>query len=158
MGKDYPGIQRLKNNGSNWHQYWTQLRAYLRGEGLLHIIQEDAGPPPYPKLQKEEPTISINQISEYNKDDGKVCSIILGTVDNKILTVLEHKRTAKDYIEHLKQTFEARSIFATKAIGPAATTASGTDIKDSWIADSCLNIHIGNDIKKFVQYKEIEPF
>ena len=56
--------------------------------------------------------ISINQILEYNKDDGKVCSIILGTVDNKILTVLEHKWMAKDYIEYLKQTFEARLIFA----------------------------------------------
>ena len=38
MGKDYPGIQRLKKDGLNWHQYWTQLRTYLRGEGLLHII------------------------------------------------------------------------------------------------------------------------
>jgi len=36
--------------------------------------------------------------------------------------------------------------------------ALGTNIKDSWIADSCLNIHICNDIKKFVQYKEIKPF
>ena len=139
MGKDYPGIQRLKNNGSNWHQYWTQLRAYLRGEGLLHIIQEDAGPPPYPKLQKEEPTIPIDQIPEYNKDNGKVCSIILGTVDNKILTALKHKQTAKDYIKHLKRTFEAQSIFTTKAIRPAAT-ASGTNTKDSWIADNCSNI------------------
>ena len=77
-----------------------QLRAYLRGKGLLHIIQEDAGPPPYLKLQKEEPTIS--QISKYNKDNGKVYSIILGTVDNKILTALKYKQTAKDYIEYLK--------------------------------------------------------
>jgi hypothetical protein len=36
--------------------------------------------------------------------------------------------------------------------------ASGTNIKDSWIADSCSNIHICNDIKKFVQYEEIELF
>ena len=50
MGKDYLGIQRLKNNGLNWHQYWTQLRAYLHGEGLLHIIQEDISPPPNLKL------------------------------------------------------------------------------------------------------------
>ena len=49
-----------------------------------------------------------------------------------------------------------RGIFATQAIGPAAM-ASGTNIKDSWIADSCSNIHIGNDISKFVQYEEIEP-
>ena len=48
------------------------------------------------------------------------------------------------------------SIFATKAIRPAAM-ASGTNIKDSWIADICSNIHICNDIKKFVQYEEIEP-
>ena len=157
MGKDYPGIQRLKNNGSNWHQYRMQLRAYLRSEGLLHIIQEDAGPPLYQKLQKEEPTIPIDQIPEYNKDNDKVCSVILGTVNNKILTALKHKQTAKDYIEHLKQMFEARSIFAIKATRPAAT-ASGTNIKDSWIADSCLDIHIGNDIKTFMQYKEIEPF
>ena len=80
---------------------------YLCGEGLLHIIQEDVGPPLYPKLQKEEPTIPIDQIPEYNKDDGKVCSIILGTVDNEILTALQHKQTAKDYIKHLKQIFKA---------------------------------------------------
>ena len=48
-------------------------------------------------------------------------------------------------------------IFAIKAIRPA-TMASGINIKDSWIADSCSDIHIGNNIKKFVQYKEIEPF
>ena len=54
-------------------------------------------------------------------------------------------------------TTAVSSIFATQAIGPAAM-ASGTSIKDSWIADSCSNIHIGNDIKKFVQYEEIEPF
>ena len=65
----------------------------------------------------------------------------------------------KDYIEHLKQMFEAHSIFATKAIGPlSAAMASGTNIKDSWIADSCLNIHICNNIRRFVQYEEIEPF
>jgi len=50
MGKDYLGIQRLKKDGLNWPQYWTQLSTYLRGKGLLHIIQEDAGPPFYPKL------------------------------------------------------------------------------------------------------------
>jgi hypothetical protein len=54
--------------------------------------------------------------------------------------------------------FEAQSIFTIKAIRPAAAMASETDIKDSWIADSHLNIHIGNNIKKFVQYKEIKPF
>jgi len=151
MGKDYLGIQRLKNDGSNWHQYWTQLYAYLRGEGLLHVIREDAGPPFYPKLQEEKPTIFIDRIPEdadkeerdeilkrpqiiadtndsicstnkalydeyhkefkqYNKDDGKVCSIILGTINNEILTALEHKQTAKDYIDHLKQTLEARGL------------------------------------------------
>jgi hypothetical protein len=35
--------------------------------------------------------------------------------------------------------------------------ASGTNIKDSWIANSCSNIYIGNDIRKFVQYEEIKP-
>ena len=44
-----------------------------------------------------------------------------------------------------------------QAIKPAAM-ALEINIKDSWIADSCSNIHIGNDIKKFVQYEEIEPF
>ena len=38
MGKDYPGIQRLKKDGLNWPQYWTQLSTHLRGEGLLYII------------------------------------------------------------------------------------------------------------------------
>ena len=116
----------------------------------MHIIQEDVGPPLYPRLQKEKPAISINQIPEntdkeeqneilkrsqiiadtnnlihstnkalykyhkefkqYNKDDGKACLIILGTINNKILTALEHKKTAKDYINHLKQTFEARGL------------------------------------------------
>src|SRR6266567_9645538 len=47
-------------------------------------------------------------------------------------------------------------IFAIQAIGPAAM-ASGMNIKDSWIADSCLNIYICNDIRRFVQYEEIEP-
>jgi hypothetical protein len=50
-----------------------------------------------------------------------------------------------------------RSIFATQVIGPAAI-ALGTNIKDSWIADSCSNIHICNNIRRFVQYEEIEPF
>ena len=48
-------------------------------------------------------------------------------------------------------------VFATQAIGPAAM-ASGTNIKDSWIADICSNIYICNDIRDFVQYEEIEPF
>jgi hypothetical protein len=150
MGKDYPSIQRLKKDGSNWPQYWTQLSTYLRGEGLLHIIREDAAPL-YPKLQEEKPTISIDRVpkdagkeerdeilersqiiadtndsirsankalsdeydkkfNQYSKEDGKVCSVILGTIDNEILTALEHKQTAKDYINHLKQTFEARGL------------------------------------------------
>jgi hypothetical protein len=49
-----------------------------------------------------------------------------------------------------------KSIFATQVIG-LATMASGINIKDSWIANSCLNIYIGNNIRKFVQYEEIEP-
>jgi hypothetical protein len=151
MGKDYPGIQRLKKDGSNWPQYWTQLSTYLCGEGLLHIIREDAAPPLNPKLQEEKPTISIDQVSkgadkkerdeileqsqiiaeandlirstnkelsdeydkefkQYSKEDGKVCSVILGTINNEILTALEHKQTAKDYINYLKQMFKARGL------------------------------------------------
>jgi hypothetical protein len=101
--------------------------------------------------------IPINQILEYNKDNSKVCLIILSIVNKKILTALKHKQTAKDYIEYLKQMFKAQLIFTIKAIRPAAAMASGIDIKDSWIADSHLDIYIGNNIKKFVQYKEIEP-
>ena len=70
MGKDYPGIQRLKKDGLNWHQYWTQLRTYLRGEGLLHIIREDAAPL-YPKLQEEKPTISINRVPKDAKKEER---------------------------------------------------------------------------------------
>ena len=48
-------------------------------------------------------------------------------------------------------------VFAMPAIGPTAM-ASGTNIKDSWIANICLNIYIYNDIRDFVQYKKIKPF
>ena len=48
-------------------------------------------------------------------------------------------------------------VFATPAIGPTAMTLK-INIKDSWIADICSSIYIGNNIKKFEQYKEIEPF
>jgi hypothetical protein len=54
--------------------------------------------------------------------------------------------------------FKAQLIFIIKAIRLTAAMALGIDIKDSWIADSRLNIHIGNNIKKFVQYKKIKPF
>ena len=40
-------------------------------------------------------------------------------------------------------------LFAIQAIGPAAM-ALGINIKDFWIANSCLNIYIGNDISKFI--------
>ena len=50
------------------------------------------------------------EFKQYSKEDGKVCSVILSIIDNKILTALEHKQTAKDYINHLKQTFEARGL------------------------------------------------
>ena len=117
----------------------------------MHIIREDVGPPLYPKLQEEKPTISIDRVlkdadkeerdeilersqiiadtndsirsankalfyeydkefKQYSKEDGKVCLVILGTIDNEILTALEHKQTAKDYIDYLKQTFEARGL------------------------------------------------
>ena len=50
------------------------------------------------------------ELKQYNKEDGKVCSIILGTIDNEILTALEHKQMVKDYINYLKQTFKAYSL------------------------------------------------
>jgi hypothetical protein len=42
------------------------------------------------------------EFKQYNKEDGKVCSVIFGTINNKILTALKHKQMAKDYINHLK--------------------------------------------------------
>ena len=42
------------------------------------------------------------KLKQYNKKDGKVCSVILSTINNEIITVLEHKQTAKDYINYLK--------------------------------------------------------
>ena len=45
--------------------------------------------------------------------------------------------------------FKAWLIFAIKATRLAAM-ALGINIKDFWIADSCSNIYIGNDISKFV--------
>ena len=50
------------------------------------------------------------EFKQYNKDDSKVCLIILGIINNKIITALEHKKTAKDYIKHLKQLFKAYSL------------------------------------------------
>ena len=47
-------------------------------------------------------------------------------------------------------------VFTTQAIGPAAM-ALRTDIRDSWIANICSDIYICNNIRDFVQYKEIKP-
>ena len=40
-------------------------------------------------------------------EDSKVFLVILGIINNKILTALKHKQMAKDYINYLKQTFKA---------------------------------------------------
>ena len=50
------------------------------------------------------------EFKQYNKEDGKVCSVILGIIDNEIFTALEHKQMVKDYINYLKQMFKARSL------------------------------------------------
>ena len=50
------------------------------------------------------------EFKQYNKENSKVCSVILSTINNKIFTALEYKQTVKDYINHLKQTFEARGL------------------------------------------------
>ena len=47
------------------------------------------------------------ELKWYSKEDGKVCLVIFGIINNKIITALEHKQTAKDYINHLKQIFKA---------------------------------------------------
>ena len=47
------------------------------------------------------------ELKQYSKKDSKVCSVILSIINNKIITVLEHKQTAKDYINYLKQSFKA---------------------------------------------------
>ena len=31
------------------------------------------------------------ELKQYSKEDGKVCLVILGIIDNEILTALEHK-------------------------------------------------------------------
>ena len=50
------------------------------------------------------------ELKQYNKEDGKVYLVILGTINNKIFTALEHKQSAKNYINYLKQIFKARSL------------------------------------------------
>ena len=42
------------------------------------------------------------EFKQYSKEDGKVCLVILSIINNKILTALEYKQTAKDYINYLK--------------------------------------------------------
>ena len=50
------------------------------------------------------------KFKQYNKEDGKVYLVIFGIINNKILTTLEYKQTAKDYINYLKQIFKAYSL------------------------------------------------
>jgi len=50
------------------------------------------------------------ELKQYNKEDGKVYSVILSTINKEIITALEHKQTAKDYIKHLKQLFKAHGL------------------------------------------------
>ena len=50
------------------------------------------------------------ELKQYSKEDGKVYLVILSIINNKILTALEHKQTAKDYINYLKQMFKARGL------------------------------------------------
>ena len=50
------------------------------------------------------------ELKQYSKEDGKVYSVILSTINNKIITALEHRQTVKDYINYLKQTFKAYSL------------------------------------------------
>ena len=47
------------------------------------------------------------KFNQYSKEDSKVYLVILGIINNKIITTLEHKQTAKDYINYLKQLFKA---------------------------------------------------
>ena len=50
------------------------------------------------------------EFKQYNKEDGKVCLVILSIINNEILTALKYRQTAKDYINYFKQTFEARGL------------------------------------------------
>ena len=47
------------------------------------------------------------EFKQYNKEDGKVYLVIFSIINNKILTALEYKQTAKDYTNYLKQIFKA---------------------------------------------------
>ena len=50
------------------------------------------------------------EFKQYNKEDSKVCLVIFGIINNKILTALKYKQTVKDYINYLKQIFKARGL------------------------------------------------
>ena len=50
------------------------------------------------------------EFKQYNKNNGKVCLVILGIINKEIITALEHLQTVKDYIKHLKQLFKAYSL------------------------------------------------
>jgi len=50
------------------------------------------------------------ELKQYNKDNGKVYLVILNIINKEIITTLEYKQTAKDYIKHLKQLFKARGL------------------------------------------------
>ena len=47
------------------------------------------------------------ELKQYDKEDGKVCLVILNIINNEILTALKHKQMVKDYINYFKQMFEA---------------------------------------------------
>ena len=50
------------------------------------------------------------EFKQYSKENGKVYLVILSIINNKIITALEHKQTAKDYINYLKQMFKAHGL------------------------------------------------
>ena len=50
------------------------------------------------------------ELKQYSKEDSKVYSVIFSIINNKIITALEYRQTAKDYINYFKQMFEAHSL------------------------------------------------
>ena len=81
-----------------------QLRAYLRSEGLLHIIQENIGPPPHPKLQKEKPTISIKEVPKDadKEEQDKILKRSQIITDTNDLIHLTNKALYNKYNKELK--------------------------------------------------------
>ena len=50
------------------------------------------------------------ELNQYNKNNSKAYLVILGIINNKIITALKYKQTARDYIKYLKQIFKAYSL------------------------------------------------